>query len=60
MCTADLGLGTFKLVTSNTRSWQPDREYLEGALLAVINHINSVHREEGMPYVLPGKPDPNL
>ncbi len=52
MCTADLGFRTFKLVTSNTLTRQPDRKYLEGALLETINHFESDHPKEDMPCVL--------
>ena len=46
----DLGFRVFKLDTSNIRSWEPDREDLEGALLENINHIKPGRSEEDLLY----------
>ena len=50
--TGDLGFRVFKLDTSNTRAWDPDREDLEGTLLQSIDHIKADRSEEDLFYEL--------
>ncbi len=48
----DLGFRVFKLDTSNIHTWEPDRDNLEGTLLASIDHIKSDRSEEDILYEL--------
>ena len=48
----DLGFRVFKLDTSNIRTWEPDRDDLEGTLLDSIDHIKPDRSEEDILYEL--------
>ena len=48
----DLGFRVFKLDTSNIRAWNPDRDDLEGALLAHVEHIKADRSEDDILYEL--------
>ena len=48
--TADQGFHIFKLDTSNIRSWDPDRNDLDGTLLENIDHIKPGRSEEDILY----------
>ena len=48
----DLGFRVFKLDTSNIRSWEPDRDDLEGSLLQNVEHIKSDRSEDDILYEL--------
>ena len=48
----DLGFRVFKLDTSNFRTWEPDRDDLNGTLLASINHIKPDRSEEDILFEL--------
>ncbi len=50
--TGDLGFRVFKLDTSNIRSWEPDRDNLEGTLLNSIDHIKPDRSEDDILYEL--------
>ena len=52
MFTGDLGFRVFKLDTSNIRTWNPDREDLDGALFESIDHIKPDRTEEDILYEL--------
>ena len=52
MFSGDLGFRVFKLDTSNIRTWEPNREDLEGTLLDSINHIKPDRSEEDILYEL--------
>ena len=46
----DLGFRVFKLDTSNIRSWEPDRDDLNGTLLESINNIKPDRTKEDILY----------
>lgn len=48
----DLGFRVFKLDSSNIRSWEPDRDDLEGSLLQNVEHIKSDRTEDDILYEL--------
>ena len=48
--TGDLGFRVFKLDTSNIRTWEPDRNDLDGSLLENIDHIKPWRSEEDILY----------
>ena len=48
----DLGFRVFKLDTSNIRTWEPDRDNLEGTLLDSVDHIKPDRSEEDILYEL--------
>ena len=50
--TGDLGFRVFKLDSSNIRSWEPDRDDLEGSLLQNVEHIKTDRSEEDILYEL--------
>lgn len=50
--TGDLGFRVFKLDSSNIRSWEPDRDDLEGSLLQNVEHIKSDRTEDDILYEL--------
>ena len=50
--TGDLGFRVFKLDSSNIRSWEPDRDDLEGSLLQNVEHIKSDRTENDILYEL--------
>ena len=52
MFTCDLGFRVFKLDTSNIRTWEPDRDDLEGTLLDGIDHIKPDRSEDDILYEL--------
>ena len=52
MFAGDLGFRVFKLDRSNIRVWDPDRDDLDGALLASIEHIRPSRTEEDILYEL--------
>ena len=52
MFTGDLGFRVFKLDSSNIRIWEPDRNNLEGTLLANLDHIKPDRSEEDILYEL--------
>ena len=51
-CSVDLGFRVFKLDASNICSWDPDRDDLDGTLLASIDHIKPGRSEEDIFYEL--------
>ena len=50
--TGDLGFRVFKLDSSNIRTWEPDRDDLEGSLLQNVEHIKSDRSEDDILYEL--------
>ena len=46
----NLGFRVFKLDSSNIRAWEPERDDLDGALLANIDHIKPDRSEEDILY----------
>ncbi len=52
MFAGDLGFRVFKLDTSNIRTWEPDRDNLEGTLLDSVDHIKPDRSEEDILYEL--------
>ncbi len=52
MFTGDLGFRVFKLDTSNIRTWEPDRNDLDGSLLENIDHIKLDRSEDDILYEL--------
>lgn len=48
----DLGFRVFKLDTSNINSWSPNREQIDEALIASVEHIKSDRDEEDVLYEL--------
>ena len=52
MFTGDLGFRVFKLDTSNIRACEPDREDLDGALLANVDHVKCDRSEQDILYEL--------
>ena len=48
----DFGFRVFKLDTSNIRSWEPDRDDLEGSLLDNVEHIKVDRSENDILYEL--------
>ncbi len=48
--TGDLGFRVFRLDTSNIRTWEPDRNDLDGSLLENIDHIKSDRSEKDILY----------
>ncbi len=48
----DLGFRVFKLDTSNILAWEPDRDDLEGSLLANVEHIKPDRSEDDILYEL--------
>ena len=49
---ADLGFRVFKLDTTNIRTWDPEPDDLEGALLAGLDHIEPDRTEQDILYEL--------
>ncbi|MDD5177494.1 MAG: site-specific DNA-methyltransferase [Sterolibacterium sp.] len=52
MFSGDTGFRVFKLDTSNIRAWSPDRDDLEGSLLANIEHIQPGRSDTDVLYEL--------
>ena len=50
--TGDLGFRVFKLDTSNIRAWEPNRDNVEGSLLANVEHIKPDRSEDDILYEL--------
>ena len=49
---SSVGFRVFKLDSSNIRSWEPDRDDLEGSLLQNVEHIKSDRTEDDILYEL--------
>ena len=50
MFAGDLGFRVYKLDTSNIRPWEPDRDNVEGSLLANVEHIKPDRSEDDILY----------